>query len=113
MATTFTGEERRAARRERERRQAQRAPRSGFWQRLKSQFATLAAFWTKINNDGLFNMAAMLAYNFLMSAFPILLVLFTIGGLILTATGAGQQVLVNAVGSALPSGTAQNLLVHI
>lgn len=43
-------------------------------------------FWTKLNNDWVFNLSGLLAYNFLMSLFPILLVLlaavgFVLGGL--------------------------------
>jgi YihY family inner membrane protein len=37
-------------------------------------------------------------------------VLFTIGGLILTATGAGQQLLLHAVANVLPPNTSQDLL---
>lgn len=43
-------------------------------------------FWMKLNNDWVFNLSGLLAYNFLMSLFPILLVLlaavgFALGGL--------------------------------
>jgi membrane protein len=43
-------------------------------------------FWTKLNNDWVFNLSGLLAYNFLMSLFPVLLVLlaavgFTLGNL--------------------------------
>ncbi|HZC79648.1 MAG TPA: YhjD/YihY/BrkB family envelope integrity protein [Ktedonobacterales bacterium] len=110
MAATYTDGDQGAVCEKRRGASATRQKRSGLWQRVKPPVDTLAAFWTKINNDGLFNLAAMLAYNFLMSAFPILLVLFTIGGLILTATGAGEQALVNAVAGAVPSGTATSLL---
>ena len=91
MAATYPDRDQGAIREKRRGASATRQKRSRLWQRVKRRVDTLAAFWTKMNNDGLFNMAAMLAYNFLMSFFPILLVLFTIGGLILTATGAGQR----------------------
>ena len=43
----------------------------------------LLDFWTKLNDDWVFNLAGMLAYNFLMSLFPILLLLLAAVGLIL------------------------------
>ncbi len=110
MAATYPDRDQGAVREKRRGARATRQKRSGLWQRVKPRVDTLAAFWTKINNDGLFNLAAMLAYNFLMSFFPILLVLFTIGGLILTATGAGQQLLLNAVANVLPPSTSHELL---
>ncbi len=110
MAATYPDRDQGAIREKRRGASATRQKRSRLWQRVKRRVDTLAAFWTKMNNDGLFNMAAMLAYNFLMSFFPILLVLFTIGGLILTATGAGQQLLLNAVANVLPPSTSHELL---
>ena len=32
--------------------------------------ATIAAFWVKINNDWIFNLSGLLAYNFLFAIFP-------------------------------------------
>lgn len=110
MAATYPDRDQGAVREKRHGASAPRQKLSGLWQRVKPRVDTLAAFWTKINNDGLFNLAAMLAYNFLMSVFPILLVLLTIGGLILTATGTGEQALVNAIAGVVPQGTAQALL---
>jgi len=43
----------------------------------------LLDFWTKLNDDWVFNLAGMLAYNILMSLFPILLLLLAAVGLIL------------------------------
>ncbi|HEU4782556.1 MAG TPA: YhjD/YihY/BrkB family envelope integrity protein [Ktedonobacterales bacterium] len=43
----------------------------------------LLDFWTKLNDDWVFNLAGMLAYNLLMSLFPILLLLLAAVGLIL------------------------------
>jgi YihY family inner membrane protein len=42
--------------------------------------ATLAAFWTKMTNDWIFNLAGLLAYNFLMSMFPFLVLLLAAAG---------------------------------
>src|SRR5258706_7201238 len=36
---------------------------------------TLGGFWTKLNNDWIFKLAGLLAYNFLMSPFPLLFLL--------------------------------------
>src|ERR1051326_840262 len=43
----------------------------------------LSALWTKINNDWVLNLAAMLAYNLLMSIVPILAMLLSFFGLFL------------------------------
>src|SRR5689334_2681838 len=42
-------------------------------------------FWSKVSNDWVFNLSGMLAYNILMSLFPILLVLLAVAGFILGA----------------------------
>lgn len=74
---------------------------------VKPELNTLSGFWTKINNDAIFNLAAMLAYNLLMSAFPILLVILAIGGFLLGAVSPhGQSNLQRSIGSALPGGSA-------
>ena len=38
------------------------------------------AFWIKINNDWIFNLSSLLAYNFLMSMVPILILLLALVG---------------------------------
>ena len=40
----------------------------------------LVSFWIKISNDWIFNLAGVLAYNLLLSAFPILLLLLAVTG---------------------------------
>ena len=37
-------------------------------------FRELLDFWTKINNDWIFNLAGLLAYNFIVSLVPLLIV---------------------------------------
>src|SRR5258708_19176623 len=49
---------------------------------LPGWLTPLIAFWVKINNDWIFNRAGLLAYNFLMTVFPILLVLLAVAGVI-------------------------------
>jgi membrane protein len=51
--------------------------------RIVKAIQPLLDFWTKLNDDWVFNLAGMLAYNFLMSLFPILLLLLAAVGLIL------------------------------
>lgn len=71
----------------------------------KKALGGLLAFWTKINNDWVFNLAAMLAYNLLMSIVPILAMLLSFFGLFLAglAPGAEQQ-LINQIGATIPGG---------
>jgi YihY family inner membrane protein len=110
--------QRKETRRERDARQDSRRDTGHGRQRVeeavKKDVSTLHAFWIKFSNDWVFNLSAMLAYNFLMSAFPILLVLLAIGGLVLGATGqGGQSTLVSALSGALPNGTGQALMVNV
>lgn len=42
---------------------------------LPPQLAPLVTFWIKINNNWIFNLAGLLAYNFILTLFPILLLL--------------------------------------
>lgn len=51
--------------------------------RIRKVIQPLLDFWTKLNEDWVFNLAGLLAYNFLMSLFPILLILLAGLGLIL------------------------------
>lgn len=74
---------------------------------VKPELNTLGGFWSKITNDAIFNLSAMLAYTLLMSAFPILLVILAIGGLLLsTVSPNGQASLESSIGGALPGGSA-------
>lgn len=74
--------------------------------RVKPELNTFRAFWTKISNDAIFNLSAMLAYTLLMSAFPILLVILAIGGFLLsTVSPNGQATLEHSIGSVLPGGS--------
>lgn len=81
---------------------------------LKPDAAALGGFWTKISNDSIFNLSGLLAYNFLMSAFPILLVILAIGGFILERASPGQYAsLQNTVANAFPGGTGKAVLVNV
>ena len=81
---------------------------------LKTRVQPVLDFWQKINNDWVFNLSAMLAYNFLMSIFPLLLVLLAIVGFVLGSISAdAQTALNNAIVGALPSGTGQAIVFGI
>lgn len=71
----------------------------------KKAVGGLMAFWTKLNNDWVFNLAAMLAYNLLMSIVPILAMLLSFFGLFLAGLAPGsEQQLINQIGAAIPGG---------
>ena len=53
-----------------------------FFQR--ASFHDVQAFWKKIKNDWIFNLAGLLAYTFLMALFPILLLLIAGFGIVLS-----------------------------
>jgi len=74
---------------------------------LRERFAPLVAFWTKINNDWIFNWAAGLAYTLLTSIFPILLVILALGGFILgTLSLSSLAQLESVLASGLPGGAS-------
>lgn len=78
---------------------------------VKQSVHGLMAFWKKINNDWIFNLSGMLAYNLLMSIFPILLVLLAVAGFILSAIfGADPKALESAISKVLPSGAGATVV---
>src|SRR5258708_14849451 len=61
------------------------------------------SFWTKLNNDWAFNLASLLAYNLLLSLFPILLLLLSVTSLSLEALAPGRvRTFIANVAAALP-----------
>ncbi|HEV8194989.1 MAG TPA: YhjD/YihY/BrkB family envelope integrity protein [Ktedonobacterales bacterium] len=79
---------------------------------MQGRLAAPAAFWKKINNDWIFNLAGLLAYNFLLTLFPVLLLLLAgVGALIGLINTDAQLKLELAIASALP-GTIGALLVR-
>ncbi len=77
----------------------------GRLEKLQVRFAPLVDFWTKINNDWIFNWAAGLAYTLLTSILPIFLAILAIGGLILgslSVSSIGE--LQSVLASGLPGG---------
>lgn len=79
---------------------------------LKKRVQPVLDFWQKLSNDWVFNLSTMLAYNFLMSIFPLLLVLLAIAGFVLSAISPeNKTALNNAIAGALPSGTGQAIVL--
>jgi membrane protein len=63
-------------------------------------------FWTKVNNDWIFNLAGLLAYNFLMALFPMLLLLLAGFGLVLRSLSPSTEgMLEQRIANVLPPGT--------
>jgi membrane protein len=80
--------------------------------RLGAVVDTLGGFWTKLNNDWIFNLAGLLAYNFLMALFPLLLLLLAGCGLVLQVLSPHAELqLQHSVADALP-GTTGTVLVQ-
>jgi membrane protein len=72
---------------------------------LTRRVATLAAFWVKITNDWIFNLSGLLAYNFLLAIFPILILVLAITGFVLSTIAPGTETLAtNNIVRALPAG---------
>ncbi len=71
--------------------------------RAKKALKNLRALWTKITNDWVLNLAAMLAYTLLMSIVPILAMLLSFFGLFLGGLAPGsEQQFISQIGSAFP-----------
>jgi membrane protein len=81
---------------------------------LKKGMHPLLDLWNKANNDWIFNLAGLIAYNLLMSIFPILVALIGIMGAVLGGFGpAVQQQIILRLQHSLPGGTASNLLPYV
>ncbi|HEY7126870.1 MAG TPA: YihY/virulence factor BrkB family protein [Ktedonobacterales bacterium] len=66
---------------------------------------SFANFWKKVNNDWVFNLSAMLAYNLLMSIFPLLALLLALFGLFLGGLGkAAQDQFIAGLTNGIPGG---------
>ena len=73
---------------------------------------TALEFWTKINNDWIFNLAGLLAYNLLMAIFPLLLLVLAGFGVLLQAISPATELqLQRALAGTLP-GTTGVVLVQ-
>jgi membrane protein len=75
---------------------------------------TLWGFWTKINNDWIFNLSGLLAYNFLVALFPLLLLLLAGCGVILQRLSPiTNQQLQRTLAAALPGSTGAILVAGV
>ena len=93
---------------------AQHKPGRTAASRMERRWRSLASFWIKISNDWVFNLAGVLAYNLLLSVFPILLLLLAISSFVLNDLSPGSQArLQRIVQQAFPQGTATGLLYHV
>lgn len=71
--------------------------------RLKGAAAAGWEFWLKINNDWIFNLAAILAYNFLVSIIPIAILLLAVAGFLVgNVEPGGSAALQRAIAHAFP-----------
>src|SRR5262249_1839906 len=78
------------------------------WERWKQ---TLLDFWTKCNNDWIFNFSGLLAYALLMSIFPLFLVVLAIAGLSLDRLSPDAlTALANHLAAALPGKTGSEII---
>jgi YihY family inner membrane protein len=72
---------------------------------------TLWAFYAKLNGDWIFALSGLLAYNLLMSTFPILLVLIAVVGYFLGALSpAIRDALINGIVAHLPPGVGKPIV---
>ena len=93
---------------------AQQHPGRTVASRMERRWRPLKSFWIKISNDWIFNLAGVLAYNLLLSVFPILLLLLAITGFVLNDLSPGSQLrLRHIIQQAFPQGTATGLLYHV
>jgi membrane protein len=81
---------------------------------LPPQLAPLVAFWIKINNDWIFNLAGLLAYNFIMTIFPILLLLLGgVGAVLENISPAVEKQFEAAIAEFFPGQTGQAIVSGI
>ncbi len=77
----------------------------------KESAKNATTFFAKINADWIFNLSAILAYNFLTSIFPLMLVILAIAGLIIgNLSPTTYNSMVNSIASALPSGIGHTIV---
>jgi membrane protein len=75
-------------------------------------FHQLLGFWTKINNDWIFNLAGLLAYNFIVALVPLLIVVLGSVGLFLgRQSEEALLMLIASIESFLPAGIGVHELI--
>ena len=83
---------------------------SGLMNNVQKDVKPIQAFLTKFNNDWVMNFSGMLAYNLLMSIFPIIVAIASIFGLIL-GTGSRKSI-VDSIISVLPNRVSPDLVTN-
>jgi YihY family inner membrane protein len=79
--------------------------------RMRGALDTASGFWAKVNNDWIFNLAGLLAYNFLMALFPLLLLLLSACGVLLNLLSpTANMQLQHTLADALPGNTGTILV---
>lgn len=79
--------------------------------RLRGALSLAWEFWQKANNDWIFNLAATLAYNFLVSIIPIALLLLAIAGYFVgNVQPGGATALQHALASVFPNHLGASLV---
>lgn len=69
-------------------------------------------FLTKFTNDWSFNLAGALAYNFLLSTFPIVVAILAILGFVLGAVGQNVTSIENSIAHSLPASLNAGPIIH-
>jgi membrane protein len=78
---------------------------------FKQKVELIAAFWMKMSNDWVFQLSNMLAYNFIISIFPLLLVILAIAGFVLGAISPSSLAsLQDSIANSLPSGIGSQVI---
>ena len=81
---------------------------TGQWARLKTRARPLTDFWGKLNEDWVFNLSGMLAYNYLTATAPLALVVVAIAGIALGSVSPQTfDAYVQGLTSHLPAGGEQ------
>src|SRR5947209_10786605 len=83
---------------------------SGFVKDVKKDVKPIQAFLTKFNNDWVMNFSGMLAYNLLLSIFPIIVAIASIFGLILGSNA--RTSIVTSIIKVLPNRVSPDLVTN-
>ncbi len=82
--------------------------------KVKRKASPLLNFWMKVGNDWTPKFADMLAFNFLTSIFPLLLVILAIAGFVLGRISPGAQLqLQHAIAGALPASIGGTVIAGV
>ncbi len=81
---------------------------------VKQRAKPFLDFWKKVGNDWVSQLSNMLAFNFLTSLFPLLLVIIAVAGFVLgTFSHSAALQLQNSIASALPAGIGRTVIAGV